>query len=392
MSWSSSQGHVRIGSASGDVHAEAPRTGRRKRSAAPASVLWIALLLAGCAALGPLSLSARDSAAADGEAVCNAYWDQKYDEAVRLAKGVVGSEKASSGEKIEAYKCQACAHVARRQVQPARVSIAGMLQLDPTARFTPDYDYPPPVIDLYNAVRDSLFPGTMDIRTVAVGDFENNSIYQGKFKNYDYSLFGKALVHTIMADLAEATPLKVVDRQRTGDILKEIELGQSGFVSAKDAVRFGQMLGAQSFIFGQYMILSKDEVRIDARVVHTATGEVVLARQVTGNFGGDPKKFLELERKLVEALAEGISQVMAGGDASMPLGEMSAQYFDQQEKGIKSRTAYVENKFRVAEALELEDKGKYAEAQEIWKQVIESDPENDVAKQRVRALEQLAQS
>ena len=48
--------------------------------------------------------------------------------------------------------------------------------------------------------------------------------YKGKFKDYDYSLFSRALIHIIGADLAEATSLKIVDRQRTNQLLTEFEL------------------------------------------------------------------------------------------------------------------------------------------------------------------------
>ena len=151
------------------------------------------------------------------------------------------------------------------------------------------------------------------------------------------------------------------------------------------------MLGAQSFIFGQYMVLDQDEVRIDARVVHTATGEVVLARQVTGNFGGDPKKFLALERELVTVLAEGLSRITAGGGEDLELDRMSADYFDRKGKGIKERKAYVESKFMIAEALDLEDQAEFDQALKIWADVLRIDPANDVARQRTRALEALAQ-
>ncbi len=333
-------------------------------------------------------------AAASGpapSAVCDAYWEQKYQDALKLAAQIVSSAEASPSDKVEAYKCQTCTYVAQRQVDPARRSIADMLGLDKSARFTPDYNYPPPVIDLYNAVRDSLYPGTMDIHTVAVGDFEDNSPFKGKFKDYDFSLFRLALAHTVMADLAEATPLKIVDRQRTGTLLKEIELGQSGFVSPQEAVHFGQMLGAQSFIFGQYMILSKDTVRIDARLVHTATGEVILTKQVTGNFGGDPKKFLILEQDLVKALADGVQQLLAGQGEKIPLDQMTSQFFEKKMDGIKDRKAYVESKFRIAEALETEDKGDYRKAKALWQKVLEIDPENEIANRRIMALSSVAQ-
>jgi hypothetical protein len=360
------------------------RPSQKSGRAAAVFLLFAVLLLA-----VPGICPAAGKAAGRSDKVCNAYMDQKYDEALKLAKEIVSSPSAEAPEKVDAYKCQTCVYVAQRKVPPAKRSIGDMLTVDPTARFSPDYQYPPPVIDLYNVVRDSLAPqggGTVDIHTVAVGDFEDNSVYKGKFKNYDFSLFRLALVHTVMADLAEATPLKLVDRQRTDQIVKEIQLGQSGFQNPAEAVRFGQMLGAQTFIFGQFMILSKDEVRIDARVVETATGEVILARQVTGNFGGNPKKFLSLEHDLVQALADGIGKVLAGGGDKTPIGSMAASYFDQQKSGISSRKGYVESKFLIAEALEQEDQGNYDKARGLWQKAAEMDPTSQPAKERVAAL------
>ena len=44
-----------------------------------------------------------------------------------------------------------------------------------------------------------------------------------------------------------------------------------GMASAQEqGVKIGKFLGAHAYIFGQYMVLSKDKVRIDARVVQTA--------------------------------------------------------------------------------------------------------------------------
>jgi TolB-like protein len=335
---------------------------------------------------GPTPAAAQAVAGASAEKVCDAYWAQQYDAALRIAAQILAASEAATPEKIETYKCQACTYVAKRQIDPARATIAEMLVADPAARFSPPYTYPPPVIELYNAVRDSLHSGTTDIQTIAVGDFEDNSPYKGKFKDYDFSLFRLALVQTVIADLAEATPLKIVDRQRTDQLVKEIQLGQSGFSNPEQSVRAGQMLGAQTFVFGQYMVLSKDKVRIDARVVHTATGQVILTRQVTGDFSGDPEKFLALEQELVRALASGIGEILAAGGQKIELDQMTDNYFKGKRASIKGRENYVESKFKTAEALELEDKGDYKHAKTVWKQVLEMDPQNEVAGQRLRAL------
>jgi TolB-like protein len=355
--------------------------------------------VAAAAVAAALALPAA-AGAADGSlgeianATCDAYREQSYEQAIALSNKVLASPAADAPTKVDVYKCQACAYVAMRQPPKAKGSIAGMLTTDRTACFSPDYSYPPPVIDLYHTVRDSLFAtgggaggAPADIRTVAVGDFEDNSIYTGKYRGYDFSLFRTALVHTVTADLAQATNLKIVDRQRTGQLLEEIKLGQSGFSDPTQAARAGQFLGAQTFIFGQYMVLSPKEVRIDARVVHTATGEVILTRQVTGDFGGDPKAFLDLERQLVESLAEGIEKIVAAGGASVPLRKMTDDYFARKAQAIGGRKAYLEGKFLAAEALEQEDTGDYAAAKKTWEKVLEVDPKNEVAAVRIQVLE-----
>ncbi|MBU1698556.1 MAG: CsgG/HfaB family protein [Candidatus Eisenbacteria bacterium] len=324
----------------------------------------------------------------DSKSVCQAFWDQEYDEALKLADKILKTEE-SIPVKVGVYKCTACTYVAKGELPNAMKSIESMLQLDPSARYSPDYLYPPPVLDLYHTVRESLYAGSMDIKTIAIGDFEDNSVFVDKDGKYDYSKLRLALVHTVMADLAQATSLKIVDRQRTETILKEIELGQSGFTDPEEAVRAGKLLGAQTFIFGQYMILNKNTVRIDARVVHTATGEVILTHSTTGDFSGDPEKFLALERDLVMGLAEGIEKILLLGEAPMECRSLAASYFDGKTKTIGKRKKYVESKFLTAEALELEDRGDLKQARTVWHSVVELDPENDVARARVRSLDAL---
>jgi hypothetical protein len=156
-------------------------------------------------------------------------------------------------------------------------------------------------------------------------------------------------------------------------------------------VRAGQLLGAHTFVFGQYMILSKDKVRIDARVVKTATGEVLLTKQVTGEFSGSPEKFLELEQELVTAIAAGIDEVLAANGLESHVEEDAQGYFAKKRATIKNRPDYVESKFLVAMALESEDTGDYEEARDAWQRVLDVDPANEVAPVRIQVLETLMQ-
>lgn len=361
----------------------------RKHGSIGFARIGVAATVAGALFTGIATPTAKaDETKGSAETVCEAYFYQEYDRAIDLARQIVQSDSPTT-EKLDAYRCKTCSYVALSEVRPAKMTIAEMLEVDQTARFSPDLSYPPVVIDLYNAVRDSLYPGTMDINTIAVGDFEDNSIYKGKFGDYDFSMFKDALIHTINADLAEATPLKLVDRQRIDKITAELALNQNAMMDPEHAVQAGRLLGAHSFIFGQYMILSKDTVRIDARVVHTATGEIVLTKQVTGKFDGDALKFLELEKELVTSLASGIDKIRTTEVESSDMKQKAEAYFEEKEGAVDSKMKYVESKFLAAQALELEDQGKFNDAQDVWRQVLDADPRNEIAETRIRILDTL---
>jgi TolB-like protein len=321
------------------------------------------------------------------KASMDAFWNAEYPAAEKLAQGVVAQKDAGKEELVEAHKCLACVYVMQDAHRKALESLTRMFQLDPTARFSPDANYPPPVIHAYYSVRDSLFAGTVDLKTIAVGDFENNSVYTGKFGNHDFGALAKALPHVITLDLTEATDLKVVDRQRTAEILKELAITTSGMADPKSAVQVGKLLGAHAYIFGQYMLLSADKVRIDARIVRTATGEIVTAKSITADFGGKPETFLEIEKKLVTEIMATLDETMGSGLIDNP-GGVAQAYFEKKSKRLAGRNGYVEGIFLTSEALKAEESGDYKEAIGHWKKVLATDPGNDVAATRIKLLEQ----
>lgn len=353
---------------------------------AAAALAWIGLVV--LMAHGPAAAQpqGKTSPSAMIEQAMDAFWNTEYLKAEEIAQEVAAQPSANKSELADAQKVLTCVYVMREARQEALQALVRMFEIDRTARFSPDAHYPPPVIRSYYTVRDSLFPGTMDINTVAVGDFENNSVYTGKFKNYDFAALERALPHLISLDLVEAAGLKVVDRQRTAEILKEMQLSTSGFADPAQAVQAGRLLGAHAFIFGQYMMLSADKVRIDARVVKTATGEILAARQITGVFGGKPEVFFELERQLVTELMKTLDQAL-GLEVLDDAETLAGNYYDRKAKVIRARPGYVEGMFLTAQALEAEEGGDYRSAVDRWREVLKVDPENDVAATRVKVLQ-----
>ena len=347
----------------------------------------VALGLVGLISLAAAPKTKSDLAQAN-RASMDAFWNQEYKSAEEMARSVVGAPDATKADLVEAQKTLACVYVMQKQQMAAIQSLMSMLKIDPTARFSLEESYPPPVISRYWSVRDSLFAGTTDIKTIAVGDFENNSVYTGKFKDYDFGALAKALPHLITCDLAEAGGLKVVDRQRTSELMKELAISASGVADKKQGVKIGKFLGAHAYIFGQYMVLSKDKVRIDARVVQTATGEVLQARQITAEFSGDPEKFFALEKQLITEL---LTTLKASGvrTADDPVGQASA-YFEKRSKNVGNRKGYVEGLFLTAEALRAEEARDYKSAVDGWRKVLAADPGNELAALRVKVLEPLA--
>jgi tetratricopeptide (TPR) repeat protein len=312
-------------------------------------------------------------------------------QALALAAAVLEAPEADQGARVQAMKTMVLANLSDGDAETARKALLAMLEIDPSARFSPESDYPKPVFDLYYQVVDSLGTGTMDMNTIAIGDFENNSIHAWK-KKYSVESIRSVLLHAITNDLCGATRLQVVDRQRTERILQEIDFDRSGAVDPRKAVKAGSLLGAQAFVFGSYSLLSDDEIRIDLRVDHTATGRIVLCRSLTAKFSGKPKDFFELERALVVSIAGAVDSI--AGDFAVGGKSRRAQveeYLKSQEAALKGRKYYAESKFLVGEAMEREQAGDLSSALEVWNEALRLDPRNVAAARRVSILKALVE-
>ncbi len=92
------------------------------------------------------------------------------------------------------------------------------------------------------------------------------------------------------------------------------------------------------------------------------------------------------------AIAQGIDEILAANDIESHVEEDAENYFAKKRATINRRPDYVEGKFLVARALEIEEGGDYEEARDAWRQVLEADPSNEVAPVRIQVLETLMQS
>ena len=317
----------------------------------------------------------------------------REDEAVRYASAVAADPAAPAVVRKNALLTAGAVQLAKGRIHSARMAFAEILERDPSADIDQPDRVPGPALALFYRMRDSVCTSSLaaltsqgklgpDIRTIAVGDMENNSLVHGEF---DLDHFAKGLVHVLTGDLSGGTPLKVVDRQRLSVLRDEIGMNQDAkLMDPQTRVKLGHLCGAQSFLFGQVMLLDKNHMRIDLRWVDTSTGEILLSEAVEGAIGSASDLF-KLERKLLlEVLAPHMEAYLKKAPSPTQLQPQLKEYFDKKSKSVpKSYTAAMVS---AGNAVASEENGDYAQAAASWGQVAAAVPTDRVAGARALTL------
>jgi TolB-like protein len=103
--------------------------------------------------------------------------------------------------------------------------------------------------------------------TLAIGDFKNDS------EVFYLDSWEKSIPEFLKSELGKAEELTVVERQQLESVLQEQALSMTGLMDSATARTVGNLVGAQ-FIVGGKINQSGKWIRIDARIVQVATGEV----------------------------------------------------------------------------------------------------------------------
>ncbi len=150
-------------------------------------------------------------------------------------------------------------------------------------------------------IRGSDEPGTVvnqTPKTMAVLPFENNSVTDPD----RYDPLSKGLSAMLITDLKNSsTSLQLIERDKIQALLKEIAMSQSGIVDQSTAVKAGKILGAQSIVFGSFMVLG-NQVRMDARIIKVETSEVVMAESIVGDSSGLLNLAMDLAGKIAKSM------------------------------------------------------------------------------------------
>lgn len=195
----------------------------------------------------------------------------------------------------------------------------------------------------------AAIPGArLGARTLAVLNFDNNT------GRADYDPMGRGLAAMMISDLAASPELRLVERERMQDVLKEQNMQRSAMFDSTTAVKAGRLLGAE-FIATGSLTAAAPELRIDMRLIRVETGEIVKTARVTG----PEDKLFDLEQQLAERVLK---------DLDIALSPESAELLRKRQEGNREIGVRAFRDF--SSGLAAMDNGDYLKAAELFRPLV----------------------
>lgn len=172
----------------------------------------------------------------------------------------------------------------------------------------------------------------------------------------------QGLAQMLISDLTSLDGVKVVERERLQDVLKEQQRGASGKLDARTAARIGKLLGARYLVLGSYFDVL-NSFRADARLVDVETGEIVKSLGANGK----ADDFLVLEQSLADGLRAAMAALPkpAGAGPSGP-----PRPAPKPPRKLKTKTAVTYGR-----ALMALDSGDRKRARTLLQNVLQDQPD-----------------
>jgi TolB-like protein len=188
----------------------------------------------------------------------------------------------------------------------------------------------------------------LEQKTIAILYFDNGS------NNEELNPLKKGLADMLISDLSNLSMLRVVEREKLQQVINELNLSNQETFDDKTRQKIGQLLGAETILFGSYFEMI-GQFRMDARIVNTETGEIVKSEGVSGI----TTDFMKLEKQLVWKIARGLDI-----------------RFTEKEKSLimVSEDISYEAALAFSDGLELFDQGNTIDALERFKTAVKLAP------------------
>jgi len=201
--------------------------------------------------------------------------------------------------------------------------------------------------------------------TIAVLDFDNNSIFQKD----EFNPLKKGLAEIINTRLGGVSGIKLVERRRLSSIFDEIKLSQSGMVSEDATIKIGKLAGAKYLVFGSFIVVPKNKIRIDVRIVNVETGITAKAEEITGK----NSKILYLSDKLCRKIVKNLSK--------------SFDNIEFTESGSYVQNVNFKAMLSFSKGVEFQEKGDLLNAITEFERALEYEHDFKLAKQRLEFLQ-----
>lgn len=98
----------------------------------------------------------------------------------------------------------------------------------------------------------------------------------------DISL-GELISETFTSSLVNSRNFKIIEREQLDKLVKEMEMGQTGFIETTDAVEIGKMLHADAIITGSVALLG-GQIQLNARIIEIESAYVISADTKTMSY------------------------------------------------------------------------------------------------------------
>ncbi len=204
---------------------------------------------------------------------------------------------------------------------------------------------------------------------VAVLRFDNHT------GDPEYDHLGRAMAGMLISDLSVLEGIRLVERDRLEDIVKELELQQSALVDPATAGKVGRIVGADYVVLGAFVAVDP-EMRLDGRIARAETAEIVATAEARGH----RDRFFELQEGLADQVVEGLRLVLSEEDRR----RLEARQQANRLPDLETAKAF-------SQALCLLDHGAYVQAFDAIQKVRERAPASALVALTFQALKEKAE-
>ena len=185
----------------------------------------------------------------------------------------------------------------------------------------------------------------------------------------------------LTTDLEETAMFNIVDRERINEILKEIQLQQSGLVDKKSAVTIGKLTAAKYILTGTFMEMG-GQLKISAQVFSVEKGIQLCATSATGK----TDKFFIVEKNLFTKVTKVLEVMLDEEKQSKILNTIETKSVDASLKNYSGEIALMKADESKKMGQEKDANMFEKDAKQKFKEALEYDPNYERAKKNLAKL------